>query len=91
MKLFHRRPNEIIVFKETCSYDLLDINLPVGNALSLTCPAHSQEIYSWDQGNQLTYPVKYNALDDGSATEEPSIEALMKAPDYVITESDENV
>ncbi|XP_037079096.1 myocilin-like [Pollicipes pollicipes] len=53
-------------------------------------PRH-KEIYSWDKGNQLTYPVKYNALDDGSSTDEPSLEALMNAPDYVITESDENV
>jgi len=51
----------------------------------------NKEIYSWDKGNQLTYPVKYIALDDGSSTEEPSLEARLAAPDHLITPATDDV
>ncbi|XP_043212983.1 uncharacterized protein LOC122377089 [Amphibalanus amphitrite] len=51
----------------------------------------NKEIFSWDKGNQLTYPVKYNALDDDTSDNEPSIEALMNSPDHVISEPEEDL
>lgn len=32
---------------------------------------HFQELYSWDAGNQLTYPVRYNEQGSTNSTEPP--------------------
>lgn len=35
-----------------------------------------QELYSWDRGNQLTYPVRYNEIGMNSSSTEPTDEGL---------------
>ncbi|CAG9858094.1 unnamed protein product [Phyllotreta striolata] len=50
------------LYKET----LLDVNLAFSNPFRKTTMlnynARNQELYSWDKGNQLTYPVRYHDI-----------------------------
>ncbi|XP_046398065.1 uncharacterized protein LOC124164884 [Ischnura elegans] len=53
---------------------LLDVNLPFTNPFRKTTMigynAKNKELYTWDKGNQLTYPVRYNEIGYNSTKEE---------------------
>ncbi|XP_056636395.1 uncharacterized protein LOC130444995 isoform X1 [Diorhabda sublineata] len=52
--------------------NLLDVNLAFTNPFRKTTMlgynARNQELYSWDKGNQLTYPVRYHDIGYNSTT-----------------------
>ncbi|CAH1108649.1 unnamed protein product [Psylliodes chrysocephalus] len=52
--------------------NLLDVNLAFTNPFRKTTMlgynAKNQELYSWDKGNQLTYPVRYHDIGYNSTT-----------------------
>ncbi|XP_072398449.1 uncharacterized protein [Diabrotica undecimpunctata] len=52
--------------------NLLDVNLAIANPFRKTTMlgynAKNQELYSWDRGNQLTYPVRYHDIGYNSST-----------------------
>uniref|UniRef100_A0A6P7GTK3 Uncharacterized protein LOC114340593 n=1 Tax=Diabrotica virgifera virgifera TaxID=50390 RepID=A0A6P7GTK3_DIAVI len=52
--------------------NLLDVNLAIANPFRKTTMlgynSKTQELYSWDRGNQLTYPVRYHDIGYNSST-----------------------
>lgn len=38
--------------------------------------AHTQELFTWDHGNQLTYPIRYNDMTKYASASERAEEAF---------------
>ncbi|KAG8229193.1 hypothetical protein J437_LFUL001065 [Ladona fulva] len=53
---------------------LLDVNLPFTNPFRRTTMigynSRNKELYTWDKGNQLTYPVRYNEIGYNTTKED---------------------
>lgn len=58
----------------------VDINFsnPFNNTSTVGYNFLTKDLYTWSMGNQLTYPVKLNALGS-NRTEEPTVEELVAA------------
>lgn len=68
---------------------VLDVNIDFSNPFNNTSTVGynflTKDLYTWSMGNQLTYPVKINALGTNQ-TAEPSMEQLVAASvSYSIT------
>lgn len=53
---------------------LLDSTLtftnPFRRTTAVSYNARSKELFTWDQGNQLTYPIRYNSIGNDAASAE---------------------
>lgn len=54
---------------------LIDVDFnfsnPFNNTSTIGYNFHTKDLYTWSMGNQLTYPVKINALGTNHTTEPP--------------------
>ncbi|XP_065337582.1 uncharacterized protein LOC135938024 [Cloeon dipterum] len=73
---------------------LLDVSLPFTNPFRKTTMisynARSKELFTWDKGNQLTYPIRYHESGYNSTKEDPNFAATnVQKTDFEIYQTSE--
>jgi hypothetical protein len=61
----------------------LDFTNPFNGTTTLGYNHNNKELYTWNLGNQLTYPVKINAMGT-NATQEKPFEEIMQTVGHTI-------
>jgi hypothetical protein len=69
------------------THKLLEVEIPFSNPFNGTSTIgynhNLKELYTWSLGNQLSYPVKINALGT-NMTSQPSVEEYLEGIGYSI-------
>jgi Olfactomedin-like domain len=77
------RTTKIRLALDLYTHNVLDADInfsnPFNNTSTIGFNSLTKDLYTWTMGNQLTYPVKINALGTNK-TEQPSFEDIIVPP-----------